>query len=343
MGYKRFDKEDIVVSSDSITSTVWSDNIPTLTTFYTSSTQTSNNTGDYYYNVYQTESSADNSSVQFGLSYGNAQGSGSLFYNILVSGSSPTKTMFGQYRTLILGDENASFIFGDYSGSSIYNIAIERSKYKEKLFPGTMTLNLSQSGGEISLTDDSLVSTSITYKDAGRVYQLVSGAAGTVFTGENASGYAGGASASSGSYGWFLPDIGTIILNGDALDGTEADGGISLGTEKNSNTEDLNQEKIFSAISGGGSFLLNSEETLSSQFAFVRGRNSEFNYSSNPSFISGSTGAVIYNSFIETPQTFITGVGLYNDANELLATVKLSRPLQKDFTSELLLRVKLDF
>ncbi len=39
----------------------------------------------------------------------------------------------------------------------------------------------------------------------------------------------------------------------------------------------------------------------------------------------------------------VTTVGLYNDANELLAVAKLSRPLVKDFTKEALIRVKLDF
>jgi hypothetical protein len=70
----------------------------------------------------------------------------------------------------------------------------------------------------------------------------------------------------------------------------------------------------------------------------------EFNYSENPSFISGSTtGTVIYSSFINNPQTYVTTVGLYNDSNELVAVAKLSRPLIKDFTKESLIRVKLDF
>ena len=60
-------------------------------------------------------------------------------------------------------------------------------------------------------------------------------------------------------------------------------------------------------------------------------------------FISGSTGAVIFPSFIDNPQTYITTVGLYNDNSELLAVAKMSRPLPKDFTKELLVRVKLDF
>jgi hypothetical protein len=100
---------------------------------------------------------------------------------------------------------------------------------------------------------------------------------------------------------------------------------------------------MFTAISGGLSFYINSQETISSDYIFVRPQSSEFNYSENPSFISGSTGEVLYSDFINNPQTYITTVGLYNDNNELLAVAKLSRPLSKDFTSEALIRVKLDF
>jgi hypothetical protein len=100
---------------------------------------------------------------------------------------------------------------------------------------------------------------------------------------------------------------------------------------------------MFSAISGAASFALNSQETVTSDYVFVRARNSEFNYSENPSFISGSTGEVIYSSFINSPQVYITTVGMYNDSNDLLAVAKMSRPLLKDFTKEALVRVKLDF
>jgi hypothetical protein len=93
----------------------------------------------------------------------------------------------------------------------------------------------------------------------------------------------------------------------------------------------------------GASFALNSEETVTSDYVFVRARNSEFNYSENPSFISGSTGEVIYSNFINQPQVYITTVGMYNDSNDLLAVAKMSRPLLKDFTKEALIRVKLDF
>ena len=63
----------------------------------------------------------------------------------------------------------------------------------------------------------------------------------------------------------------------------------------------------------------------------------------NPSYISGSTGEVIFPYFINNPQSYMTSIGLYNDSNELLAVAKLSKPLNKNFTKEALVRVKLDF
>lgn len=116
-----------------------------------------------------------------------------------------------------------------------------------------------------------------------------------------------------------------------------------------SNFNGDNASKLFELISGsngnsnGQTFELNSQETITSDFVFIRARNSEFNYSENPSYISGSTGEVIFNYFIDNPATFPTAVGMYNDSNELLAVAKLSKPIQKDFTKEALIRVKLDF
>mgnify|MGYP006921316300 CR=1 FL=1 len=340
MAFKRLDPQDLVISTDSITSTVWSNNNPTLTGFFTSSTQVTSNISQFYYSVYQTSSTGASAAVQFDIAYCDKAGSGSLWYNQLVPGVSPTRTNYGQYRTLILGDENADFTFGNITSSYFYAINIERARYKQSLLPGTMTMLLSGSGGQISLTDDSTIASSVTYTDAGRVYNMVSGSAGTVFTGTDARGW----TPSSGSYGWFLPDIGVILLNGLALDAGSTGKGISLGTNRlsNINTAD-NPSKIINALNLGKSFKLNSQESLSSDFIFIRARNNEFNYSENPSFISGSTGEVIFDSFINNPQTYISTVGLYNDNSELLAVAKLSRPLAKDFTKELLVRVKLDF
>ena len=138
-----------------------------------------------------------------------------------------------------------------------------------------------------------------------------------------------------------------MLLNAQALALTAASGGIGLiysGSQfSTSASNGFNNTRIYNAISGAGSFELNSQENVTSDYVFVRPQNAEFNYTTNPSFISGSTGEVLYSTFINNPQTYITTVGLYNDANELLAVAKLSRPLVKDFTKEALIRVKLDF
>ena len=329
MAFNRLAPEDFVISSDSITATLWSEGAVALTNFNTSSTQEAGSSGDFYLNVFQTGSTLSSAAVQFAIAYGNRYASGSAFYNNGVTTASPTRTTYGQYRNLILGDENAEFVFGTVTSSDFWVINIDRTRYKESLLPGSLTLKLSASGF-LNLTDDSQVSPTTIFNDAGRVYQLISGAAGVTATGYTAS--------ISGSYGWFLPDIGTILLNPLALSGS-----ISLSPNRTVNSDGLNYQKLFAAISGGASFQINSQETISSDYIFIRAKNAEFNYSENPSFISGSTGEIVFNQFINNPQTFLTTIGLYNDNMELLAVAKMSRPLLKDFTKEALVRVKLDF
>ena len=346
MSYNRLDPSDFVVSSDAISATLFSDGAPTLTQYWTSSTQEAGSSGDYYLNIYQTSSALDAASVQFAIAYGNAAGSGSLVYNAGVDGKSPTGTVFGQWQDLVIGDENTNFTFGSITSSQFYALTMERARYKESLFLGSMALTLSSSGGSIVLTDNSNYVSSVQFTEAGRVFQLITGSQGVIanITSRNtAEGY----SANSGSYGWLLPDIGTIILNPLALAAPAISGGIAFvysGSATGSATPNISPNRsLFLAMSGSNSFKLNSQETITSDYIFVRPRSAEFNYSENPSFISGSTGEVLYSGFINNPQTYITTVGLYNDTNELLAVAKLSRPLLKDFTKEALVRIKLDF
>jgi hypothetical protein len=342
MSFKRLDPEDFVVSSDSIVAAGWTGNNPTLNSFYTSSTQVVGSSGNFYINVYQTSSVDADAEVQFAITYGNKFGSGSEFYNDIAPGYSPTKTIYGQYRSLVLGDENSDFIFGGVTSNDFYVISLDRSRYKETIFPGSLNLTLTNGPNTIQITDNSRDISSQTFLDSGRVFDLVSGSNGSgVSTGITFQGLPG--FTNSGSYGWLLPDIGTIILNPRALSLQSSNGGIGLNPTILPDTDGQLPAKLFEVISAGANFTIQSQETLSSNFIFVRSRNAEFNYSTNPSFISGSTGVVLYDDFINSPQTYITTVGLYNDSNELLAVAKLSRPLLKDFTKESLIRVRLDF
>jgi len=338
MSFKRYDTDDFLVSSDSITATLWSIGNPTLTEFHTSSVQEAGSSGNFYLSIYQTGSALTNTEVQFDIVYSNVHGSGSTYYNPAVVGKSPTLSTYGQYRSLILEDETKSFTFGEgtnvHTATDFWALSIERARYKESLFPGSLTLTLSGSDGVITLTDNSKDVTVNSFIGSSKVYQLVSGSNGTSGTVAN-SGYVPG----SGSYGLVFPELGTILINPQAISQS-----IGVDATRTANSANgLSNTTLFDSIVLGSSFQLNSQETITSDYVFTRARNSEFNYTQNPTFISGSTGEVIYSNFINNPQTYITTIGMYNDSNDLLAVAKLSRPLIKDFTKEALVRVKLDF
>ena len=346
MSFVSLNSSDFVVSADSITSTLWTGGVPTLNNFFTSSTTSSFN---FFLDVFQTSSVRSDAEVQFSIAYGEVEGSGSAPFNNLVTGSSPSKVSYGQYRTLVNGDENTNFSFGTGNTDSrdIYVLNINRARYKEKIFPGTFNLVLSGSDGtnpaRIQLTDNSKDVTALTFTDAGRVFDIVSGTNGSAVTTAVTGGITAGLTP-SGSYGKFLPDVGLIILNPRALALSQSLGGVGLTINDDLTDTAMvaNNSNLYESIKLAQTFSLNSEETITSDFVFVRVRNTDYNYSTNPSMISGS-GEFVHSSLINNPQTFITTVGLYNDANELLSVAKLSKPLVKDFTKEALVRVKLDF
>ena len=352
MSFTTLDPTDFVVSSDSIVAPAWSSNQPTLSNFYTASATVSNKiTSDaFYLNVYQLPTASIGSAVQFSIAYGNASGLGAPYYNTLVPGTTPSLTTYKQYKTLVYGPSvtgSQGFNFGGKctNAPDIWAINVDRNRYKESLFPGTFNLTLSGSGGFLYLTDSSNDTSVINYLDCGRVFNIVSGTNGNAVSATPTNATTNGQTV-SGSYGFYLPDIGTIILNPSAIGLSPTYGGISVtpSTAVNPSTpySSVSNTRLFNAIVNGGNFQLNSQETVSSNYVFVRIKNAEYNYTSNPTFISGS-GNLVYATLINSPQTYVTTVGLYNTNSELLAVGKMSRPLVKDFTKEALVRVKLDW
>ena len=104
MSFKRFDPEDIVVSSEAVTGPVWTNNITTLTTFFTSSVQANSTPGSFYLDVYQTGSIFDEAQTQFSVVYADKLGSGSVLFNSAVINRSPSSVNHGTYRNMILAD-----------------------------------------------------------------------------------------------------------------------------------------------------------------------------------------------------------------------------------------------
>ena len=67
------------------------------------------------------------------------------------------------------------------------------------------------------------------------------------------------------------------------------------------------------------------------------------NFSSNLTFVSGSYNEIRNAQMKGNPQTYVTGVGLIDASENLVAIAKLSSPIQKNFSSETTFKVKLSY
>ena len=339
--FNRFLQEDIVVSTDKVVTNAWTNNINALATFFTSSNQNSyasaTSQANFFLEIYKDDINLTSSAeVQFTVSYGHRLGSGSVdFTNVgEAKGYSATRCIYNQYRQLVFGDELSNFSFNDHTPRDIHVINVARSRYKHNLKPGTLNLKLI-GNNTLHLTDDSITKTgSAVITNIGRQFNIVSGSDGTM-SGSSLNQTPEG----SGSYGLFYPDAGFIVLNGEALRNYDE----NYWLEGSSNVATAaNRDQMYTALKAASNFELDSEEKISSQYFFTRVKNGEFNYTTNPSYVD-TNGNLNISSFVDSPTTYITTVGLYNDDNNLLAVAKLSQPLKKDFTTEALVRVKLDY
>jgi hypothetical protein len=331
MSFSRYNTEDSVISSETVVRGLWSGDNNSLSTFFT---QSGWNT-EYYLDVYNQDPTLSGSSVQFSIQYGNLNGSGSNLINPSVANYTPSRVVYGEYRNLVYGTETQNFSFdnGTTTAKDIFVINVARSRYKESLLPGSFNLTLKSGSSVISLTDDSGTTSLTRFIGENKVYYVISGSNGNAYT----------PAASSSYYGMVFPDLDIIILNASSSSTVSLTSVIAPLSQATSSVN--NHSKLYNSIVSGsttGSFQLKSSETVSSRYFFTRVKNSEFNYTSNPSIID-ENGNLLYTTLINNPQTYVTTVGMYNDNNELLAVAKLSRPLTKDFTKEALIRIKLDY
>lgn len=352
MIFKTFQPTDVVAGRvQTITSGMWSNSSPNLNTFFTSSTQVQITgstiydvkNGLYYWNVYDNDPQTDETAeVQFSVAYGQVDGSGSL--TDLNSGSVfPTKAIYSQYKNVLLSPNDSVFTFSisgstlsGYDSDDIYAINFSTARFKEKIDIGRIELHLSGSNGSFSFIDDSSLNTA-TVGRSGRVYNIISG---SLISGSSAQYDSQGR-----GFGLLYPDVGVILLNPTAIASTV---GTEMSASWSTTTYPVNHSKLYNAIRLGGNFQARNVEYIPTRHYFVRVGNQEFNYSNNPSFIindptSVDYGKLRFSEFSNDPRVYITTVGLYNENNDLVAVAKLSQPLEKTFSSEALLRIKLSF
>lgn len=303
--------------------------------------------GLYYTNVYDGNTSDKN--LLFTISYGDANGngvkSGSLFQN--------TKAIYSQHANVLLGisDEDGKFSFKSGSAttntyitsSEIFAVSFAANLMGDQIDKGQWSFCLQGASGSASLhlIDETPLLTAAEKKENRLVYQIVSGS----YDSEQ-----GRNTAPSGVYhgiGLFYPKNGTMILNADVVRRLS-------GLNHNNNTGSLihvdNSIRFYNqmvAVNNTNMRVRKSEYVPSAHY-YIRVKNKDFNFTNNPTFVynesvSGSLRGEILDSLSDSPRTYITTVGLYNDVNELVAVAKLSNPAKKDFSNELLLKVRLDF
>ena len=353
--YTNFDTANDIISKQTeiVSATVWITGAAGLSTMFTSSAQTTDQRR-YYVDILNATPSDSTSATQFSIAYGHALGSGSQSTGQL--NDSPSRAIYGQYRQLLLSPEDTRFTTeGSGSTDSIYAINFKRSLLKERMDPGNFELplatmtnttnitnktgSLTASGSVITLIDDSSEA-SAKIGESGRVYSIVSG---------SINGGIHKVGGKSVYYGLAYPDYGTLILDGKMLDQQ-----LNFRTNTGSSSEGNNHFSLYHSISGSCAqtnpltadkyvFLARNTEKITSTHFFVRIKNAEYNFSNNPSYVTGSVGQIKEKSFIDDPKTYVTTIGLYNNRLELLAVAKLSKPLLKSFQREALIRVKLDF
>jgi len=350
--YKRFLEFDKITNKvEVVTTGLWSGDTGSLSTFHSSSTQ---NALDYYVNVFDKNPAVDaTGTVQYAIAYGHKHGSGSVSLANNDSSTLATKATYAQYKSILLDQDDTSFTFASSSGTfdsdEIYVINVKRSRYREKMDAGNWSLKLSGSANsDTVLIDDSGKKFSDTVGKAGRVFNVVSGSLNLGSQSEATVHANFDAGATGKSFGLFYPDQGLIVLNPTAIHtaiGTSKDaagtGGKSISYSVAA--EQRNHFLLHQAIKGRGDFEARRTENVSTSHYFVRATNREYNFSNNPTFVTGTDGTFAESTFEQDPKTFITTVGLYNDANEMIAVAKTSKPIAKSFDKEVLIKVKLDF
>ena len=201
----------------------------------------------------------------------------------------------------------------------------------------------------LHLTDDSATTTNPHHTVAGPRFNIVSGSNGTV----------SGSGASDRVYGWFYPELAALVFSKTELSSSIPGQAASSSNATVYNDDDFkgfgnsntisadnykNALRFVNCLKTSGAYMqFRSEEDVTSTHYFCRLRANQMNFSNNPTFVSGSYNKIRNTDTHGNPQTFITGLGLYNSAGQLLAIAKLSKPIKKNFASEATVKVKLTY
>ena len=330
---------------------------------YATNSFQSSSSKDYYYEVIGC-SDCDKTKPYFSVWYGNSNGSGSIFDSDN-NNKSFTKGIYTQYRHMALDEYSSDFVSFNNGivdvADDIYVIKFNRHYFGDRLDIGNFELNLAQLSGShftndvhtgsnvkvaepnpiiLSLVDNSIyVNDTYCVEDPYASYDLVSGSlddgihtsgTGSIITNTNLT-----------TYGKIYPAQGLIVLNS-----TQLNDYLGFNTVTGSNIAGDNAYKLFTSISGaaasGQSMKSRRVKQYGTNYYYVRVPFTEANYSNNPTSLRIYEDYQLkYSCFAEQPVTYLTSIGLYDDAKNLLAVAKLSSPVKKSYDDDIFIKIKL--
>jgi hypothetical protein len=270
-----------------------------------------------------------------------------------MSGSTSTQNskkinMYNQMAQLLLGyhsngsveifESDEDFSNDDNQMIDTYIISLSRLLTKDQIKKGTFSLTLGTGSWSNAMVAPVILTDSDAAVDGSGTKNTVGGQYGVLKTSGNIS------------HGIVFYQAGIIVLSSSAFSGVPDFNSGSVASGSGYSALSVENSLRLTSMSGNCDALrhrikditFNNTTEINSTIYFCRLPVNKFNYSTNPTYVSGSK-IVLKSVATDMPISYVTTVGLYNAANELLATAKLSEPLRKDPTNELTLRVRLDY
>lgn len=294
--------------------------------------------GGYFQTAYDSAPANTTSTPLFDMTYGYSSGSAANLNLTTLSSQTEKVKMYRHFASTLLGNRDSEFTINSAAASECFFLTFKRNIQKDEIKKGNVSIMINtdpatQGVAQYAATDEGAV-TSFKQGPGGEYAPLkISGSNGT-------------------EVGQVWYNAGVIILPTDNIWGTSKASPINNGVAAWSASLPLMMAEYSSSldelVDGLRAHIdridLHNQTNLHSTVYFARATNSEFNYSSNPTFTDDEQRIrVTSGSNILQTRTYITTIGLYDPNDNLLASAKLNKPITKSPDTESIFRVRLDY
>lgn len=280
--------------------------------------------GGYWESMFDASPTSSLSTALFDVTYGLTTSSAHYVASTTSASLTEKVKMYRQYASTLLGNPDSLFSVASANRHDMFFLSLKRNMQKDELKKGT-----------VSLTINSAAPAQYSASDAG---------AATAFKQSIGGDYAPLKYNGTGSeVGQVWYNAGVIVIPADL-----AFGAIPLWSGSRTLINIQSSGCLNNLVDGLRTHVervdFHNQTNLHSSVFFCRALNSEFNYSSNPTYVDENKRIrVTSGSNILEPCAYITTVGLYDVNDSLLATGKLNKPIKKSFDTETIVRLRLDF